>query len=513
MNNRVSIALAALSGVLYFLGFVGFDQSYLAWIALAPLLVAMDGVVTGRRVLLISWLMGWVTHLGGYYWTVHLFVDFGQLPLPGAVLSYAALCAFQGGQFAVFGYLAWLLSRRSGLSIGWCAPIALIAAEFIYPLIFPSYTANSQAWNPLLIQIVDLGGVLLLSGVIALVNGAIADAVLAMRNRQSLPRLLPATALGALLATIGYGAWRMPQIDARDRAAAQLKVAVVQANVGESNKHLNIEEGTALYRAMTDEAMSVPGIGLIVWPESGLNQFVNLNENLTGQVASDVKTPMIIGALRAETDAVSGQEKYWNSIVALRPGGDIAGSYDKVKLLAFGETLPGYEWFPGAWDWLLKQNILPFSQVFTPGASYRPLPVGPYRISADVCYEDILPRHMRNLMGAVDERGMRPHAMFNGTNDSWYGPVEPRIHLALSAFRAVEHRRWLVRSTATGISAFIDANGRIVEHSEFEREQTLIHDVPMIDAGPTVYGVIGDAVGWLALLVIVGVLVNARRRR
>jgi apolipoprotein N-acyltransferase len=101
--------------------------------------------------------------------------------------------------------------------------------------------------------------------------------------------------------------------------------------------------------------------------------------------------------------------------------------------------------------------------------------------------------------------------MFNGTNDSWYGPVEPRIHLALSVFRAVEHRRWLIRSTATGISAFIDANGRIVEQSDFEKAQTITRDVPMIKAGPTLYGRIGDLLGWLSLVGVSAALLVRRK--
>jgi apolipoprotein N-acyltransferase len=89
--------------------------------------------------------------------------------------------------------------------------------------------------------------------------------------------------------------------------------------------------------------------------------------------------------------------------------------------------------------------------------------------------------------------------MVNGTNDSWYGPVEPRIHLALAMFRAIEHRRWLIRSTATGISAFVDSAGRLVQQSEFEKAQTLVQDVPMVAGGRTVYAVLGDWIGWLAL--------------
>jgi apolipoprotein N-acyltransferase len=499
-------ALAAVSGVLYFVGFIGFDQWYLEWIALVPLLVALDHIDTGRRAFFVSWFMGLVTHMGGYYWVVHLLVEFGQLPLPLAVLGYVLLCAVQGGSFALFGWLAWKLRRKTGIAIGWIAPIALIATEFAYPLIFQSYTANSQAWVPALIQIVDLGGVLLLSGVIALVNGAVAEFAIA-RMQQRKPQLaLPIAAGVALAFTVSYGLIRMQQIDQRDAAATKLKVAIVQANVGAADKHENVRAGIEKYRAMTDAVLQTPNLDLVVWPESGFNSLVELNANLTGHVATRVDTPMLIGALRAEP--VSGPEKYriWNSILAVEPGGRVAAGYDKVKLLIFGESLPGYETFPQFYEWLRDAGVLPYISVFARGESFAPLPVGPYQLSADVCYEDILPRHIRKLMGPIDANGTRPHAMFNGTNDSWYGPVEPRIHLALSVFRAVEHRRWLIRSTVTGISAFIDSSGRIVEQSRFEEAETLIRDVPMITDGPTLYGRIGDLLGWLAVLFAASVL-------
>jgi apolipoprotein N-acyltransferase len=496
------LALAALSGVLYFVGFIGFDQWYLEWIALVPLLLVLDHVATGRRALFISWWMGWVTHLGGYYWVVHLLMEFGNLPWPLAVLGYALLCLVQSGSFAVFGYAAFKLKQRFGMALGWAAPIALVVAEFVYPQIFHSYTANSQAWQPLLIQIVDLGGVLLLSAVIALVNGAVAQLVLARMHKQALPRALPSAAIAALLFTVGYGWLRMPQIDARDAAADKLKVAMVQANVGAGAKHIDAAAGIAKYRVMTDAALLDPAVGLVVWPESGLNGLVEMHSNLTGTVATQVSTPMLVGAVRAEPIAGPERYKVWNSIVAVAPGGQVTTSYDKVKLLVFGETLPGYRFFPGFWHWMRDVGLLPYISVFQHGTSYQPLPVGNYRLSADICYEDILPRHIHKLMAPIDAQGTRPHAMFNGTNDSWYGPVEPRIHLALSVFRSVEHRRWLIRATATGISAFIDSNGRIVEQSGFATAQTLTRDVPMIAAGPTLYGRSGDLLGWLCTAIL-----------
>ncbi|MBI5546166.1 MAG: apolipoprotein N-acyltransferase [Deltaproteobacteria bacterium] len=499
MRKLLPIGLAALSGVLYFVGFIGFDQWYLEWVAFVPLLVALDGIQTGRRAFLLSWWMGFVTHLGGYYWVVHLLQTFAFLPLPLSVLGYLLLCLGQGALLAVFGWLAWKLNRRTGIAIGWTAPVALVATEFAFPLLFPSYTANSQAWVPLLIQVVDLGGVLLLSGFIALVSGAVAEVILARLHRRPLPRALPLAAAGALAFTLVYGWVRMGQNDAAERAAPTLKTAIIQANVGAGAKHEMAEAGIRRYRDMTDEAMRIPGLGLAVWPESGLNRLVMGKANLTGKVATEVKVPMLVGALRGEPNPEGGRARVWNSILAIAPGGETVAAYDKVQLLVFGEYLPGYETFPGFFRWLLKMKILPYLSVYERGTSFAPLPVGPWRLSADVCYEDILPRHIRDLMGPLDEAGTRPHAMFNGTNDSWYGPAEPPIHLALSVFRAVEHHRWLVRSTATGISAFIDSSGRLVQRSGFETEETLVRDVPMITGGATVYGLLGDMLGWLAL--------------
>ncbi len=503
------LALAALSGVLYFVGFIGFDQWYLEWVAFAPLLVALDGITTGRRAFLLSWFMGFVTHLGGYYWVVHLLQTFAYLSLPLSVLGYLLLCLAQGASFAVFGWLAWRLNRRTGLPLGWCAPVALVATEFAFPLIFPSYTANSQAWVPLLIQVVDLGGVLLLSGFIALVGGALAEVVLSRRHGRPLPRALLATAAGALVFTVGYGALRMRQVDARDAAAPKLKTAIIQANVGAGDKHDKAAAGIQRFRDMTDQAMALPGLGLVVWPESGYNAYVRAGANLTGRVAKAVAVPMIIGVLRYEP-VEGGRAKVWNSVAAVAEGGEAHAFYDKVMLLVFGEYIPGYETFPGFFQWLHQKQILPYLAVYERGQSLSPLPVGAYRLSADVCYEDILPRHIRALMGPMDEAGTRPHAMVNVTNDSWYGPAEPPIHLALSVFRAVEHRRWLVRSTATGISAFIDSSGRLVQRSGFETAETLVADVPMVTGGATVYGLLGDLLGWAALAASVFLLVQRR---
>ena len=492
-RNLLPWLLATTSGVLYFVGFVGFGQWVLAWFCLVPLLAALRTAHGWRRALALSWWMGFVTHLGGYFWVVHLLQTFAHLPLPLAFLGYVLLAAGQGASLAAFGLLAWALARRAGVSLGVAAVPALVAVELLFPLLFPSYLANSQARVPLVTQIADLGGVLLVSALVALVNGAAYEVVAQVLDRRRLRVALPATAVVALAATLIYGALRIEAIEARDAAAPKLRTAIVQANVGAASKHERPGDGIRRYRRMTEEAMAMPGVGLVVWPESGLNRAVTPQvTNLTGQVAREVRTSMIVGALRAAPG--EKRRRIWNSALAVAPGGDILAWYDKIELLAFGEYVPGDSIFPGIYD------LLPYTSRFERGESRAPLPVGPWRLSTDVCYEDILPGFIRSLMGPIDDAGTRPHAMVNVTNDSWYGPHEPPIHLALATFRSIEHRRWLIRSTATGISAFVDAVGRPVRTSGFETEEILVHDVPMIEDGPTIYGRLGDWAGWLAAL-------------
>jgi len=492
---------AAIGGVLYGLGYPDQRLWLPAWFCFVPLLWALRDVRSWKRAFALSWTMGLGAHLYAYPWLVHMLREFAHLPAPLAVLGYLLLCAAQAGSIAVAGLGTWAIAQRTRLSPGAALPLAVVGSEMLYPLLFPSYLANSQAGLPYVTQIADLGGTVMVSALVALVNGGLYELVFSRRAR------LAATAAAALAATVVYSHVRIGQVEAIDAAAPKLRTAIVQANVGAGDKHRRSEQGIHKYRRMTDEAMRIPGIQLVVWPESGLNRAVPPEvKNLEGVVAREVRVPMIVGAVRVE---FGERRRAWNTALALAPGGDIVGIYDKIELLAFGEYVPLGDLFPSIYD------LLPYSSHFQRGTSTAPLPVGEYRLSTNICYEDILPALVRRLMGPIDETGVRPHALVNLTNDSWYGPMEPPIHLALATFRSIEHRRWMIRSTSTGLSAFIDAAGRVVKRSGFETEEILVHDVPMIAGGPTVYGRVGDAFGWLctaAAVVLVALGPRLRRR-
>jgi apolipoprotein N-acyltransferase len=116
-----------------------------------------------------------------------------------------------------------------------------------------------------------------------------------------------------------------------------------------------------------------------------------------------------------------------------------------------------------------------------------------------ICYEDLLPAYARRV--AVHN----PNVLINLTNDAWFGKTaEPEHHLNLALMRSVEYRRWLLRSTNTGISVFIDAVGRRVAQTRLDDAETLLRAVPLLE-GQTVYARLGD---WplLLLALVCGVL-------
>ncbi|HSI03094.1 MAG TPA: apolipoprotein N-acyltransferase, partial [Myxococcota bacterium] len=159
-------------------------------------------------------------------------------------------------------------------------------------------------------------------------------------------------------------------------------------------------------------------------------------------------------------------------------------------LLAFGEYLPFGDWFP------LLYELSPNTSKFNRGAHTKPFEYDGVKYGILICYEDLLPRFVSKVMES------EPDVLVNITNDAWFGASrEPLIHLAMAIFRSIEHRRFLARSTNTGISAFVDPAGRILDETPVFARANTMHDVAALQ-GRTIYSRIGDLAGWLCLALV-----------
>lgn len=502
---KTAYALAALSGTLIFLGFAGFDIWPLAFVAWAPLLVAVRGQ-SPSLALKLGLLTGLVLDVGGFYWLQTMLMTFSGFPPPVCAVFTGILCAYQGGRAALF---AWLLARAEARR--W--PFALLvflafaASETVYPVLFPWYLAGSVHMLPVMLQVAELGGPILVS--LAVLAPSVALAELGDAARSGRKRSLPAIAIpfAFTLTTALYGLVRVPQVRADMAASEPFKLGVVQGNLGLIQKREDPAEGLRRHRRLTAELVK-EGADLVVWSESSITFPMPveaapriLQERMVGALG----VPVVAGAVLYErAKSETERERWYNVAVSTDERGAMTGRFDKTFLLAFGEYLPFGETFPQLYE------LSPNTGHFTAGTSVAPLRVpvkGKERnLTALICYEDILPSFARD---AVKE-GV-PELIVNLTNDAWFGPTtEPWEHLALAKLRAVEHRRYLVRATNSGVSAVVDPTGAVVGHTETFVPAKLLADAHFMTAH-TVFERLG-MMPWNLLALATLALAFVRRR-
>src|SRR3954453_15108766 len=202
------LLLPTLSGVLYFLFWIGFGVWPLAFVCFVPLLWSLREATPRQTLWLGAW-MGFVTHLGGYSRIMYVLKVFTVAPLPLAFLGYLLVCVVQGFLFGLMSFALVWVGRRTRWPAAALLPLALIATEFAYPLLFQSYTGVALMPVLPLVQIADLGGPLILSALQAVVNGALFDALEAWRTGQPAPVPTLLVSLVCLAGSAGYGWLRM----------------------------------------------------------------------------------------------------------------------------------------------------------------------------------------------------------------------------------------------------------------------------------------------------------------
>jgi len=489
-----------LGGLIYYLGWAGVGVWPLACVSLVPVWIALELSLerSWQGSLGVGWVYGTVMIAAGYHWLVPFFEVFSGYGLVPSLLFWLAFAAFIGLQYGVYG-LAYFALRRRGWSVAASAVPAFVVLEWLYPKLFPVFLANSFHPIPIVLQIADLGGPLLVTFVAVLFNLAIFETWRFLRSHRNAPRAVWALSAASLVLTLAYGAVRIGQVEAAMAEAPELRLGIVQVNMGIFAKRSEAEEGQRRHVEQSLELEEQHGeLDLIVWPESAYILTLPRRLPFSGdEIRKEVKSPILFGGLSA--DYVEGRRRDYNTAFMMNAEGDVESSYDKTFLLMFGEYLPFGETFPVLYD------LSPNSGRFISGSHVRPLRLGPWRIATPICYEDVLPGFTRKMVREGD-----PHVLINITNDSWFGDTqEPWIHLVLAQLRAIEHRRYMVRATNSGISGVIDPVGRIVARTGVLTRENLRYDVQMLE-GQTVYARLGDWPGWVGLVALVAMLLIRR---
>lgn len=493
---------ALLCGLLYFLSFPKFGFGVIAWIALVPLLVALNNVSSLSRALLLGWTAGITAHVGMLYWITHVVVNYGYLPLYLGVILMVLLAGYLSVYFAFFA--VGIVYFRGKAPLVLAAPVLWVCLEYLKSCLFTGFPwenlGYSQFSNLLFIQMADITGVSGLSFLIVLLNVAFFT-LLAERSKKALALALAVFFLWS--GVYSYGALRIRQIRQIMDHAQGMDVSLIQGNIEQAVKwNENFQAETIrIYEELSLRGAKTPG-ALVVWPETAVPFNFQEPGDLQARVSqlpSRAKSWLLFGSMSYA--AASGGTDYFNSAYLLSPGGDLRGKYDKVHLVPYGEYVPLRKMFP------FVSSLASGIGDFAAGKGFDPLQMDERKIGVLICYEGILPQAARQYKNAAAD------VLVNITNDAWFGRTSaPYQHLSMSVFRAVETRLCLVRAANTGISALVDPTGRILAQTGLFERDKITGRIPLIQT-PTFYARYGDWFVWAGFIGLAGLFLWSLIRR
>ena len=462
--------------------------------AITGLIWILDQTDDRRCAFGIGWSFGLGQGLVGYYWVSSAFlvdtVAHGVLA-PFAVAGLAGCLAIFP---AATASIAWSLWRWWGPS-----PLARIltfaglwaASEWLRADILTGFPWNLVAtvwtFSPEMLQAAALVGPYGLGMITIAVAGLPAIFLFGNNRRVAMMGLGVGLLVLADVWVLGYLRLGLAPPSAVDG----VRLRLVQPNIKQHLKwrhELRVEHVRQQMRLSDGADAAGAWPTHVIWAETAVPFNLSADVGLRQVMASAVPADglLITGAPRGET-IEGGERRVYNSIHALDPKGEITATYDKRHLVPFGEYVP--------LRWLFGFSKLTAGRLdFHPGTTSRVFDLAglPPAVML-ICYEIIFPAKV----GVVHRR---PAWMLNLTNDAWFGlTTGPHQHLAAAQMRAVEQGLPVVRVANTGISAVIDAHGRIEARLGLGQGGRLDTTLPKALAGPPPYGRYGD---WLTLIMI-----------
>jgi apolipoprotein N-acyltransferase len=492
--------LSVASGVLFAFAFPNVAQGWLAFFALAPLVIAIVRARSTREAFLLGWVAQFTAWLIMVPWVVRVMSHYGGLPRIVGILLFAAMAAILGLYCGLFAFVV----RRLRLGVAflpWLAvPAAWAAVEYAR-----TYLLSGFPWNLIataivdyapLIQIDRFGGPYFVGALVVLPSVILAWWI--TQKPPQMAKVLVAGAFGILLMVWWGTGLVASKLLVRPTGTPAVTAALLQPNISQEMRW-NEENVITIYRkmiAMTETAARA-GAKVVIWPESTVplsyteTRFYRQSiEELSAAHGIDI----ILGSVATDP---ARPDRIWNSAF-LTSGGVTVGHYDKIRLVPFGEYVP-------------LRRVLFFAEKlvravgeFEFGNNDHPLG-GKLKYGPAICYEVVYPQITRSqVRNGAD-------VLVTITNDAWYdGTSAPAQHLAQARLRAVEGDRYLLRAATTGISAYIDPAGQILESIPMGRDG-IIYAKFQPRTGLTPYVRFGDWFAWAALIVVLIRFFYARR--
>ncbi|MDD5260814.1 MAG: apolipoprotein N-acyltransferase [Methylacidiphilales bacterium] len=509
----IVLLCAVASGLLLTAGYAPFSQAWCGWIALGPMsLGLMYGARSWRAALVAGYVSGAVHFGTSLFWINEV-----------TTLGWFALTLYLGLYPALWALVWWLYVQRArhrltsvlNISRALFGASAWVLLEWIRGWLFSGFP-----WNDLgvtqhevigIIQIAELGGVLLLSWLVAFVSLSIALTLARMlkeiKREPTLKNRWEFTlAMGLAALSFIFG---VKVVLEKPDYPVTLHYLAIQPNLPQDpwGRGVSMREAMAKLQVLSISGLSDPGasgrVDLVIWPETPVPEEIYADpgfNDLLKSLTVDRGESWLFGS-----NYFAGGKVY-NSAFLFNPGVARPGIYSKNHLVIFGEYTPLADVFP------IIRKLTPLGMDFSPGTEAALLYLNrpALKIAPLICFEDALPQ------AATAFARQQPDLFINITNDGWFNrSAQSRQHLANAVFRTIEHRRPMLRVTNSGVTAAISEKGVVTNILKDDATgSTYISGYKKGDLGiprvrTTFYELWGDWIVWLSLALVLACIFHA----
>lgn len=416
-----------------------------------------------------GWAAGWLAYAASLYWIALPVHNYAPLPWILAIPCPLLVSIYLGLYPALFTLAAyWAGKKYSWFLAGIFLGLIWTCLEYIrnYFLTGFSWNCLTQAFSPwpTFIQLIGIVGAFAFSGILVTL---VSWLVFGWPQKKALCL--------SILVAVGIWGYGYLQIDLPMTTDANFSASIIQGNIEQGVKWDPDYQNSTLktYLELSQKEAQQNDPNYLFWPETAMPFYLQNMSPFREKIRNFCNQHSVYVFTGAPGYAYYKENEYklYNRAYLINPQGAIVDLYEKEHLVPFGEYVP-------------LSNILPFLQKivvgysdFSTGTHIDPIRANNLALGTLICYEIIFP----NLVNKRVNQGA--NILVNLSNDAWFGNSSaPKQHLHQAVLRAIENNRFIVRTTNTGISAFIDPHGRILKQTSlFQKTTRNLKSIPLIE--------------------------------
>lgn len=510
MPKLYPLIASLVLGLFSALGFAPLGIWPLTLLCLTLLLLLVQQSASLLQALSRGWWFGVGHFTAGLNWIAHAFTFQDAMPHWFGYGAVFLLSLYLAVYPAMAAGLAWKYGSEDRRKFVLLFAVAWLVTEWLRANMFTGF-----AWNPMgviWISALPLAdgarwiGTYGLSALTVLLAGIILLAIRAETRRFA--------GIAAFLIILFGAAAHFTKPDPQP-LRRDVPIRIVQPNIGQEYKHVDAYEEPNFIKLAQLSGKPDGSSRLLFWPEAAVPAILDLEPDWRNRLARTIgpRELLMTGGLKLYYEIRGTQANRQtvltganNSLWVLTPEARLIGRYDKAHLVPYGEYLP----MRRILEPIGLSRLVPGDADFWPGPGPKTLSLPAkggrpaLKMGVQICYEIIFSGH-------VVERRNRPDFLFNPSNDAWFGSWGPPQHLAQARLRALEEGLPIIRSTPTGISAVIAADGALLDqlplHQAGYIETFLPNRLP-----PTIFARLGNIAPFLLGMFIFAFAIALRRQ-